>query len=158
MRARVLVVDDDEMYLAGIKELLEQAGYETFVASSFEDGKRELQNREPDLLILDVRLGAFNGLQLISTGRAAVPAIVITGFDDTVLRADANEFGASYVVKPVVPATLLALIEQKLGPLGAADSGDPHALLVRETPGTPAPATERGGVSGSGGAPLLDSD
>src|SRR6266496_3667262 len=39
MRARVLVVDDDEGYLAGIKELLEGAGYEMLVANSFEEGK-----------------------------------------------------------------------------------------------------------------------
>jgi len=43
-----------------------------------------------------------------------IPAIVVTGFDDTVLRADADGFGASYVVKPIKPAALLELIEKKL--------------------------------------------
>ncbi len=57
MRARVLVVDDDEVYLSGIKELLEGAGYDMLVASTFEDGKRVLQNNTPDLMIIDVRLG-----------------------------------------------------------------------------------------------------
>jgi len=114
MRARVLIVDDDEVYLDGMKELLEEAGYEVFLASSFEDGRQTLRDHSPNLLIIDVRLGAFNGLQLISTGQVRIPAIVVTGFDDTVLRADADGFGASYVVKPIKPAALLALIEQKL--------------------------------------------
>jgi two-component system response regulator AtoC len=119
MRARVLIVDDDEVYLDGMKELLEEAGYEVFLASSFEDGRQRLRDHSPDLLIIDVRLGAFNGLQLISTGQVRIPAIVVTGFDDTVLRADADGFGASYVVKPIKPSTLLDLIRQKL-------SGDDH--------------------------------
>ena len=89
MRARVLIVDDDEVYLDGMKELLEEAGYEVSVATSYDSGKYELREHAPDLLIIDVRLGAFNGLQLISTGQVHIPAIVVTGFDDTVLRADA---------------------------------------------------------------------
>jgi DNA-binding response OmpR family regulator len=94
--------------------LLEEAGYDVFLASSFEEGRQKLRDRSPDLLIIDVRLGAFNGLQLISTGQLHIPTIVVTGFDDTVLRADAGGFGASYVVKPIKPAALLSLIQQKL--------------------------------------------
>jgi histidine kinase len=122
MRARVLIVDDDEVYLDGMKELLEEAGYEVFLATSYEDGRLKLRDRAPDLLIIDVRIGAFNGLQLISTGQVRIPAIVVTGFDDTVLRADADGFGASYVVKPIKPAALLALIQQKLSSNGARRS------------------------------------
>jgi len=121
MRARVLIVDDDEVYLEGMKELLEESGYEVVVATTFEDGKRNIRERAFDLLIIDVRLGAFNGLQLISTGQVRIPAIVVTGFDDNVLRADASGFGASYVVKPINPATLLTLIQQKL-----ADNNHAH--------------------------------
>ena len=124
MRARVLIVDDDEVYLDGMKELLEEAGYEVLLASSFDDGKHELREHSPDLLIIDVRLGAFNGLQLISTGEVRIPAIVVTGFDDRVLRADAGGFGASYVVKPIAPAALLALIEKKLS---SDDHSDPSS-------------------------------
>ncbi len=114
MRARILVVDDDEAYLAGVKEWLEAAGFEPIVANTFEAGKRALRDFAPDLLLVDVRLGAFNGFQLLSTGQVQIPAIVVTGFDDLVLRADADRFGATYVVKPVSPAVLLELIANKL--------------------------------------------
>jgi DNA-binding response OmpR family regulator len=133
MRARILIVDDDEVYLAGIKELLEESGYEVFLADSFEDGKQLLRECRPDLLIVDVRLGAFNGLQLISTGDLHIPAIVVTGFDDTVLRADANVFGASYLVKPISPAALLALIDQKLSLTDGVEHGGSDPLLIRDT-------------------------
>ena len=137
MRARVLIVDDDEVYLDGMQELLEESGYDVFLATSFEDGKVKLRERTPDLLIIDVRLGAFNGLQLISTGQLRIPAIVVTGFDDTVLRADAGGFGASYVVKPIKPAALLALIERKLSGDGSGDndsSFEAHAEMSAHDP------------------------
>ncbi len=125
MRARILVVDDDEAYLAGVKEWLEGAGFEAIIANTFEAGKRALRDLSPDLLLVDVRLGAFNGFQLLSTGQVQIPAIVVTGFDDLVLRADADAFGATYVVKPVSPAALLELIEQRLsGLLGSAQKGE----------------------------------
>jgi DNA-binding response OmpR family regulator len=114
MRARVLVVDDDPNYLESVSELLETAGYDAITASTFEAGKRALTEQRPDLLLLDVRLGAYNGLQFISTGANTVPAILVTGYDDPVLRADAASFGARFLVKPVDPPTLLALIQQEL--------------------------------------------
>jgi DNA-binding response OmpR family regulator len=133
MRARILIVDDDQAYLAGMKELLEDAGYEVFLAGSFEDGKLVLRDHRPDLLIVDVRLGAFNGLQLLSTAQVHIPAIVVTGFDDTVLRADANVFGASYLVKPISPAALLALIDRKLAVPESIEDGGSDPLLMRDT-------------------------
>ena len=114
MRRRVLIIDDDDQYLEGMSELLESAGYEAITAASFEAGKRAISERDPHLLIVDVRLGAYNGFQFISTGENRVRAILVTGFDDPVLRADAARFGAHFLVKPVDPAVLLSLIQQEL--------------------------------------------
>jgi DNA-binding response OmpR family regulator len=111
MRPRILVVDDDEVYVAGMAEWLEAAGYETLVATTFEEGRRALREDSPDLMIVDVRLGEFNGLQLTQTSTTPrIPALVVSAYDDPVLRADATAFGATYLVKPVDPETLLALI------------------------------------------------
>lgn len=114
MHGRVLIVDDDEACLSGMKQLLEMAGHEALVASTFEEGRRVLRSAAPDILIADVRLGSFNGLQLIATNAVNIPVIVISGFDDAVLQAEARAMGADYLVKPISPATLLERIEQKL--------------------------------------------
>lgn len=114
MHGRVLIVDDDEVCLSGMKQLVEMAGYEALVASTFEEGRRVLRSAEPDMLIADVRLGSFNGLQLIATSALNIPVIVISGFDDVVLQAEARAMGADYLVKPVSPAALLKRIEQRL--------------------------------------------
>jgi DNA-binding response OmpR family regulator len=114
MPARILVVDDDEGYLAGMSELLQLRGHEPVLARTFEEGQRALKDEAPDLLIADVRLGPFNGLQLLAMGQVRVPTIVVSGFDDPVLHADARALGADYLVKPVNAGALLALIDQKL--------------------------------------------
>jgi DNA-binding response OmpR family regulator len=120
MRARILIVDDDHAYVAGVTEYLDAHGFEVIAAQSFEDAKRALATSGPQLVIVDVRLGAFNGLQLLSTGRVKVPAIVVTGFDDPVLRAEAAAFGAQYLVKPIVPSALLTLVQQLLASVSEA--------------------------------------
>lgn len=119
MHARVLIVDDDQACLAGLQQLVEHAGHEALVAGTFEEGRRLLRTGRPDLLIADVRLGAFNGLQLIATSELDIPVIVISGFDDVVLQAEARAMGADYFVKPVEPGALLSHIEQKLAPPAA---------------------------------------
>ena len=63
----------------------------------------------------DVRLGSFNGLQLVISGHKRVPAIVITGYADPVLEAEARRGGADYLVKPFDPERLLTIIREKLG-------------------------------------------
>ncbi len=112
--AKILLVDDDAATRAGLLELLTGAGYDTRAVSTFEEGMRALRVDTPDLLIADVRLGAFNGLQLLVSSPRSVPAIVITGFADPVLESDARQHGADYVLKPVTPSVLLDMVRRRL--------------------------------------------
>jgi CheY-like chemotaxis protein len=115
--SRILLVDDDSATRVGLAELLTDAGYETRAVATFEEGLRALRTETPDLLIADVRLGAFNGLQLLVSSPRTVPAIIITGFADPVLESDARQHGAEYVLKPVTPSVLLEMVRRKLAEL-----------------------------------------
>lgn len=114
MASTILIVDDDRMTRLGLAELLAGAGYEAIAIGSFEEAARRLRTSPPDLLIADVRLGPFNGLQLVISSPVPVPAIIITGFADPVLESDARRRGAEYVLKPIDPPALLRLVEEKL--------------------------------------------
>ena len=118
MPSKVLIVDDDKTTREGLAEFLEEAGYEAVAVGTFEDATRVLRTSPPDLLIADVRLGPFNGLQLVISSPKPIPAIIITGFADPVLESDARRRGADYVLKPVSPARLLDLVAQKLAAAG----------------------------------------
>ncbi len=114
MPAKVLIVDDDTTTREGLAEFLEGSGYEAIAVGTFEEASRILRTSPPDLLIADVRLGPFNGLQLVIGSPQPIPAIIITGFADPVLEADARRRGADYVLKPVSPSRLLDLVSRKL--------------------------------------------
>lgn len=94
--------------------MLADAGYRILTADSFERAVEVLRTASPDLLILDVRLGEFNGLQLIVTAPHPIRAIVVTGFVDPVLERDARQLGAEYLVKPITRELLLSMIERQL--------------------------------------------
>jgi DNA-binding response OmpR family regulator len=113
----ILVVEDDSATRLGLELLLKRAGYDVVATHSVAEGQRALEEAAPDLLIADVRLGAFNGLQLIAMNPLPIPAIVMTGFDDPVLEADARRLGAEYLLKPIVPAALLTLVKELLQPV-----------------------------------------
>jgi DNA-binding NtrC family response regulator len=111
---RVLVVDDDRATRAGLAELLEHAGYDVISTESFHDALSILRTKPPDLLITDVRLHEYNGLQLVIARGDSVPAIVITGHVDPVLEQEARRQGAEYILKPVNPGQLLDLVTEVL--------------------------------------------
>ncbi len=114
MSSKILVVDDDTPTRVGLADLLRQAGYDSVPCGTFHEAKRALEDEAPDLLISDLRLDGFNGLQLVAINPRPVPAIIITGFPDHVLAEDARRLGADFLVKPFAPSTLLDLVAQRL--------------------------------------------
>jgi FixJ family two-component response regulator len=132
MAPRVLIVEDNDATRTGLSELLKRAGYETHATRSFEEGIRAMREFSPDLLIADVRLGPYNGLQLLVTSPKRVPTIIMTGFPDPVLEADAHHLGAQFIVKPVAPAALIALVEQQLATRPAQELSGPTRRWARK--------------------------
>jgi DNA-binding response OmpR family regulator len=114
MPRTILLVDDDGATRWGLVALLEEAGYTVIAVGTLQAGKQALIAENPHLMITDVRLGAYNGLHLIVARPTPIPAIVITGFPDPTLEAEARRMGADFLIKPVAPAELLWLIEQRL--------------------------------------------
>lgn len=114
-RQKILIVDDDPSLLEALERSFLEAGEDVVAYDSFEDARRVLQTTRFDALITDVRLGAFNGLQLAVIGRDTYPdirLIVFSGFDDPVLRTEAEHVGATYMVKPVTGAKLLEVLRE----------------------------------------------
>jgi DNA-binding NtrC family response regulator len=114
-RRKTLIVDDDASLLDALQRSFTESGEQIVACSTFADARRALQTTHFDALITDVRLGEFNGLQLAVIGRETYPdlrVIVFSGFDDPVLRTEADHVGATYLVKPVTGATLLQLVRQ----------------------------------------------
>jgi DNA-binding NtrC family response regulator len=100
-----------------LTELLQESGYDTVSCERFLDAKGLLATSRPDLLLTDVRLGAYNGLQLAIFARErhpGLPVIVLTGYEDPTLRDEAVRAGAGFLVKPVPRAILIEAVEKAL--------------------------------------------
>jgi DNA-binding NtrC family response regulator len=98
-------VDDDAAVLSVVERLLAEWGFEVIPFGNFESARAFILTNPPlAALIVDIRLGEYNGLQLMHLAKQAQPGlnvIAMSGFDDDVLRQEAARIGAEYIVKPI---------------------------------------------------------
>ncbi|MBD3315717.1 MAG: response regulator [Chitinivibrionales bacterium] len=103
-KMRVLVVDDEESIRQSLQEILEDEGYE-FIGTGTAVGASELIATGVDLVLLDIKLGEDDGievLQTIKTEYPAVPVIMISGHGTVALTAEAFRRGAhEFMEKPL---------------------------------------------------------
>jgi DNA-binding response OmpR family regulator len=93
----VLLVAPTPQVAAGTRTRLIDAGMKVTVVETFGDAREQLHDTHPDLLISEVRLGAYNGLHLALRAQSSgIPAIIL-GQDDPVMEREAKRLGATYV-------------------------------------------------------------
>jgi len=112
--ASALVVDDDKQVSSLVARWLSTAGYEVRTCEEFDDARRWILDEGPAVLVVDVRLQGFNGIHLAILARQLRPQtriVVLSGWDDPVLRREASACGAHYLCKPLTSADLLAALE-----------------------------------------------
>lgn len=114
----VLVVDDDRFMQDMLVNYLQQHNMRVLSAMQRQDVTRHFTTGEPDLVILDLRLGQEDGLDLLREirSRSDVPIIITTGHRrDEIDRVVGLELGADdYVTKPFGLRELLARIRSVL--------------------------------------------
>ncbi len=116
MYSLLFIEDDDQIRLA-LSMALEDAGYEVREAPDGKSGLAEFEEREADLVLLDLRLPDMSGFDVCRALRAQsiVPIIIITAQTDTYDLVAGLEAGADdYITKPVVPKELAARIRALL--------------------------------------------
>ncbi len=109
-----LVVDDDKQVSGLLSRWLSTAGYDVKACDGFEDARQQITEGRPDVLIVDVRLKGFNGIHLAILARqlrSDSQIVVLSGWDDPVLRREANACGATYLCKPLKADELLGALE-----------------------------------------------
>ncbi|HTL35590.1 MAG TPA: response regulator transcription factor [Kofleriaceae bacterium] len=115
---RILIVEDDEAIATGLALNLKLAGRGTSIARDGEDAIRQAVDEDFALVLLDINLPKKNGLEVLSTLRAAdniVPVIVLSARDGEFDKVAALRLGADdYVTKPFALAELLARIDAVL--------------------------------------------
>ena len=106
----VLIVEDNSFIALGLRGDLEQLGHRVIgMAADAEEARQLFRERAPDLVLMDIRLGKDDGIELTRQlyAERACPVVIVSAFSDAELVARASEVGVfGYLVKPVAPDSL----------------------------------------------------
>jgi two-component system alkaline phosphatase synthesis response regulator PhoP len=115
---RILIVEDDDAIATGLSLNLKLAGHAALIARDGDEALVQATAEDFALVLLDINLPKKNGLEVLSTLRAAdnlVPVIVLSARDGEFDKVAALRLGADdYVTKPFALAELLARIDAVL--------------------------------------------
>ena len=119
MNAEILVIDDHETIRHFITRFLsEQGTYTVHSAGSGEEGMAVFNKELPDLVILDLKLPDFDGLEVLKRMKEIdidVTVIIITAFGQIDTAVEAMKRGAcDYITKPISMDHLLMLVKKAL--------------------------------------------
>lgn len=104
-KAKVLVVEDEEILLTALKEELLNGGYEVEGAVDGQDGLDKVKTFKPDLILLDLVMPKMDGMEMLQRLKADnemrdTPVVILTNLSDYERISEALSLGAmDYLVK-----------------------------------------------------------
>ena len=93
----ILVVDDDQSIATAFERFLRHEGHACMVASNAEDAVRMVGERDPDLVVMDIRMPGVDGLQALQQLRSKYPdlyVVMMTAYGTSQTSIDAIRSGA----------------------------------------------------------------
>jgi len=137
-KTQVLVIDDDAVVGRSFERVLTEKGYDVDTALSGEEGLKDMDMREYDVVFTDIKMPGIDGIEVAERIKAKcpwTPVVVITGYGTEENEARASVLGVNgFVRKPLTPemiesVTLKALANQP-EPLVAAN----EEVIAAKTP------------------------
>ena len=118
MKKKILIIEDEEDLIKGLKLNLIDEGYEVDSALNGVEGLRKAIEKTPDLIILDIMLPDKDGLEVCRELRQkniSIPIIMLTAKGEEIDKVVGLEIGADdYITKPFSVRELLARIKVQL--------------------------------------------
>lgn len=105
-KKKILLVEDDEMTLEVLSAALIRLGYDVFSSKNGDEAKQEIINHSPDLILSDIFMPEFSGLQLLNfiqkKSRHKIPVILISSMDEGKMSEMVGDAGAvGFLSKPI---------------------------------------------------------
>jgi len=118
MKAKILIVDDEELVRDSLEEILRLEGYEVQAAGNGEAAIQALQRENFDLILLDLKMPGIDGLEVMRTANkiaADTKIIMLTGHGSLESAIDALRQGAhDYILKPAPSGEILSSVARAL--------------------------------------------
>ena len=130
---KILVVDDEELLVKGIRFNLMNEGYEVITGSTGLEALQKAQSESPDLIVLDVMMPEMDGLTACGKIRefSNVPIILLTAKTADMDKLMGFDYGADdYLTKPFNILELKARIRALLRRCSTADTTPSNTLTI----------------------------
>ena len=118
MKKKILIIEDEEDLVKGLKLNLEDEGYQVIWASDGEMGLEHVFTEKPALIILDLMIPKKDGLEVcreLREKKIGTPIIMLTAKGEEIDKVVGLEIGADdYITKPFSIRELLARIKAHL--------------------------------------------
>jgi DNA-binding NtrC family response regulator len=112
---RILVVDDEEVVRCTVEMFLDFLGHSAVCVKDGQAGIGELQEKDYDAAIVDIRMPGLSGLEFLARSkeiRPEIPVILISGHGNDQTRIEAREAGAfAFLAKPFRLEAIRQIIE-----------------------------------------------
>ncbi|MGI9304409.1 MAG: sigma-54-dependent transcriptional regulator [Gammaproteobacteria bacterium] len=116
---RILIVEDEALFARAVGKRLKKAGHDCHIAPTLADARRTIGEREPDMVLLDMRLPDGSGLDFLEELRAGsgekLPVVVLTAhgeLEDAVAAMKLN--AVDYLKKPIDLDELVLTLDKAL--------------------------------------------
>jgi DNA-binding response OmpR family regulator len=118
MKEKILIIEDEEDLVKGLRLNLKDEGYQVAWASDGEQGLLQVFKEKPDLILLDIMLPKKDGLEIcreLREKKITIPIIMLTAKGEEIDKVVGLEIGADdYITKPFSVRELLARIKAHL--------------------------------------------
>ncbi|MCH7718314.1 MAG: response regulator transcription factor [Chloroflexi bacterium] len=131
MADRILVVEDEPMVAEVVERYLHREGFDVDVVQDGREALTAVDEKSPDLIVLDIMLPGVDGIEICRhvRARSAIPIIMLTARGEEVDRLLGLGLGADdYVVKPFSPRELVARVKAVLRRAGNQAQVDGDSL------------------------------
>lgn len=147
-KPQVLVIDDDAVVGRSFDRVLSRKGYEVSTALTGEEGLKNIEATEYDVVFTDIKMPGMDGLEVAERIKAKcpwTPVVVITGYGTEENEAEASLLGVSgFVHKPLTPEIIesitLKALEEPGDAMQAANEAEATPEIAAEA--TPEIAAE----------------
>jgi len=118
MKEKILIIEDEEDLVKGLKLNLQDEGYEVKYAFNGKEGLEKALKEKPDLILLDIMLPGMNGLEIckeLRQNKMDIPILMLTAKGEEIDKVIGLEVGADdYISKPFSIRELLARVKAHL--------------------------------------------
>ena len=119
LKGRILIVDDELVVRDSLQKWFDSEGYDAGAVSSGREALFAVQQKQYDLVLLDIKMPGMDGMELQKKLREVdsdLTVVIMTGYASVETAVEALKMGAyDYITKPVDPDELVHLVSNALG-------------------------------------------